>query len=106
LVPNLRSLEARRDVDRADREHGMRVTIKQRRYERGRLALHRGFDINVDGKRVGSVAVIRKGWGPGAPEDGWYYSVFENEELGIPFRNTSGERGIPLDLIKAAAYDP
>lgn len=81
----------------------MRVTLKLRERETGLRSIGagpRGWDIRVDGKHVGSVSAL--GGGMHGPVRGWYFAANE-PKLGIPYRNTCGEIGVPVEDVKKAA---
>lgn len=80
-----------------------RVTLKLRPRETGLRSVGagpRGYDVKVNGRRVGSVSSL--GGHLGTPVRGWYFAVGD-EKLGIPYRNTCGEVGVPLEDVKKAA---
>lgn len=79
------------------------VTFKLQERETGLRAVGagpRGWDIKVNGKRVGSVSPL--GGHLGTPVRGWYY-VAHDDRLGIPHRNTCGEVGRSADDVKKDA---
>ena len=80
----------------------MRITFKLRPRETGLRAVRggpRSYDINVDGKRVGSVAPRWRGYKEG--HVGWYF-VVSAEEIG-PYVNTCEAPVETADDAKRAA---
>lgn len=80
-----------------------RVTLKLQPRKTGLASVGagpQGYDIKVNGRRVGSVSPL--GGHLGTPVRGWYF-VASDEKLGIPYRNTCGEVGVPLEDVKKSA---
>lgn len=78
-----------------------RVTLRKETGSRGVGDNPRGWDICVNGNRVGSVSACGGGVFTG-PLVGWYFSVGNEPLLGLKFTNTAGTP-MPLDATKAAA---
>ena len=77
----------------------------------GRVTLRRGspapgtagarcWSVCVNGRQVGSVAQLFVDFSHKTA--GWYF-VVRDDKLGIPLRNTCGERGVPEEDVKSAA---
>lgn len=79
-----------------------RVTLRYAKRDRSfRAAVGpRGWEVCVDGRRVGAVSPLFVGWSN--DRDGWYF-VAADDKLGIPLRNTCGERGVSEEDVKKSA---
>lgn len=77
----------------------MRITWKKEPNETGLARIGqspRGYDLNIDGERVGSVRPHRVGWE--RRWDGWWWCA-RSDKHGIPLRN---EASNPLKTIEEA----
>lgn len=76
----------------------MRITWKKEPKETGLRSVSqspRGYDLRVDGERVGAVRANKVGW---QQWNGWWWYA-RSDKHGIPLRN---EAGAPLKTIKEA----
>lgn len=84
------------------REKPYRVTLARAPHDRQATLGSRSWRVNVNGRQVGSVAPLYVGWSHDT--DGWYF-VVSDDELGIPLRNTCGERDVPEEDVKKSAVE-
>lgn len=82
----------------------MRITTKRDERESGLRRLwnsERGWDIKVDGKKIGRIGFARA-YGDRAGRGGWYYSIHASA-LGIAPINTSGILVDDCEAVRVAA---
>lgn len=80
----------------------MRVTLKRNEPPRGLARVcagPQGWEVRVDGKKVGSVNHVGRGIGNATRPTGWYFTAFDP----LPYVNTCNEPVADPEEAKRAA---